>query len=129
MPELYRAMRDDGSGKPEVSPTARGLGVRPGGGDVLAVLPSDPVVPSQGGMSVSPNTPMNLAISRRPAKYHGTGKDPVWKADSAVLPLYALIYRPDARNPKHGYIEPAAPMTLAEYQRRLAATQGEWRPA
>jgi hypothetical protein len=123
MPKLYRSMRDDGSGRPQVGPSARGLGVRPGGGDVAAVLPTDLVLPGQGGMSVSPDAPLNLAVSRRPAKFHGTGKDPVWEIDSAVLPGYNLAYRPDPKNPKHGYVEPTTPMTLADYQLLLAATR------
>jgi hypothetical protein len=127
MAKLYRSMRDDGSGKPEVSPTARGLGVRPGGGDVPARLPNDLVYPGQGGLSASPDTPLNLAVFRRPAKFQGTGKDSVWEIDSAVLPLFNLSYRIDPKTPKHGYIEPAVPMTLDDYQRLLAATQSEWR--
>jgi hypothetical protein len=129
MPKLYRSMKDDGSGKPEVSPTARRLGVRPGGGDVAAVLPSDLVNPGQGGMSVSPDTPLNLAVFRRPAQFQGTGKDPVWEIDSAALLLFDLSYRVDPKNPKHGHIEPTVPMALDDYQRRLAATQSKWRPA
>ena len=128
MPKLYRSMRDDGTGKPEVSPTARGLGVRPGGGDVAAVLATDFVHPGLGGMSASPDTPLNLAFFRRPAKFQGTGKDPVWEIDSAALPVFGLTYRVDPKNPKHGYIEPVVPMALDDYQWRLAATSGEWRP-
>jgi hypothetical protein len=59
MPILYRSMIEDTDGKPEVSPTARGLGVR-AGRDVAAIDKDDLVFPGGGGMSVSPDSPMNL---------------------------------------------------------------------
>jgi hypothetical protein len=49
MPILYRGMIEDTDGKPEVSPTARGLGVR-SGRDVAAMALDDLVFPGDGGM-------------------------------------------------------------------------------
>jgi hypothetical protein len=75
-------------------------------------------------MSVAPLDPANLPKNRRPrAVNNGTGKDPVWEIDSDDL-------GPDLRfnqdKPRHGLIEPARPMTFAEYEQALAATREKW---
>ncbi len=121
---LFRAMREDAKGYPEVGPSARMLGVRPGI-DVIPGLSQELVHPGQGGLSVSPDHPMNLPFFRRPANFQGTGKDPLWSIDQAQL-APALVYRPDPAHPDHGFVEPAYPMSLAEYQQALMKTQGLW---
>ena len=77
MTRLFRAMRKDADGFPEVGANARALGVRPGI-DVLATLPSEMIQPGQGGLSVSPDDPMNLPYFRRPPGFQGSGRDSVW---------------------------------------------------
>jgi hypothetical protein len=37
-----------------------------------------------------------------------------------------LLFRVDPNDPMHGFVEPAAIMTLAEYEAALAATQSMW---
>ncbi len=74
MPRLFRAMREDAAGFPETGPSARTLGVRPGI-DVAATAPDEMVLPGQGGISVSPDDPMNLPAFRRPPDFQGTGRD------------------------------------------------------
>jgi hypothetical protein len=74
MPVLFRAMREDGNGNPEIGPNARCLGVRPGI-DVPAKVGRNVVHPGQGGMSVSPDDPMKLPYFCRPPGFQGTGKD------------------------------------------------------
>jgi hypothetical protein len=125
MTSLFRAMKEDSSGLPQLGASARTLGVRPGI-DVLANLPSDIVNLGQGGLSVSPDDPMNLPVYRRPVAFQGTGKDPVWMIDEAHLGN-DLVYRVDPRTAGHGFIEPAQSMTLDEYQQALEQTQRLWR--
>lgn len=124
MPQLFRSMQDDGTGAPAVGPSARRLGVRPGR-DVPATHPLDWVYPGGGGLSVSPHTPMNIHRHRRPRSLQGIGKDPVWQIDSATLPPN-LTYRADPNSTAHGFIEPAVPMTLGDFQAALAASQSLW---
>src|SRR5215471_5579133 len=124
MTQLYRAMREVQDAKPEVAPTSRGLGARPGV-DVPAIKDNDLILPGVGGASVSPDDPLNLPAYRRPPEFQGTGRDPVWTlSDEELGP--DLTYRPDPGNPGHGFLEPARPMTLAEYQSALARTRDLW---
>jgi hypothetical protein len=124
MARLFRAMKENDQGLAEIGESARTLGVRPGI-DVPATRPTDIVQPGQGGMSVSPDDPRNLPYFRRPLKYGGTGKDPVWTVTDGDLGP-DLRYRSDPANPGHGFVEPARSMTLAEYQRALTRTQRLW---
>ncbi|MGH7139418.1 MAG: hypothetical protein ACREHD_27045 [Pirellulales bacterium] len=124
MATLFRAMREDQNGLPEIGPSARSLGVRPGA-DVLAVLPQELIQPRLGGLSVSPHHPTNLPYFRCPRQWGGTGKDPVWAIDSSLLGA-DMIYRPDPNSRTHGFIEPSKPMTLDDFQKALAATQSFW---
>jgi hypothetical protein len=125
MPLLFRAMRETGSGLPEIGPSARALGVRPGL-DVPAIKSDDLVLPVQGGMSVSPDQPGNLPYYRRPPRFQGVGRDPVWSIDESELGP-DLIYRTDPTQTGHGFVEPARPMTLDLFQNALALTQNLWR--
>jgi hypothetical protein len=121
---LFRAMQADAVGLPSVGAHARCLGVRPGI-DVPAILPGDTVKPGQGGLSVSPHDPMNLPYFRRPPEFQGNGKDPVWACDDSQLGP-DLVYRPDPSRSGHGFIEPAHPMTLDDFQQELTRTQAIW---
>lgn len=122
---LFRAMKETSDSLPEIGPSTRTLGVRPGI-DVPAQNPSDVVWPGQGGMSVSPDDPAYLPDFRRPPEFGGTGNDPVWIIhDDNLGP--DLIYRPDPAKPgTHGFIEPGRPMTVQAYQNALGATQSRW---
>ena len=125
MPELFRGMKEDAKGLPEVGQTSRRLGVRPGI-DVPATLPADPVLSGQGGMSVSPDDPMSLPYFRRPPDLGGTSRDPVWRLAETDLGR-DLLYRADPARAGHGFVEPSRLMTLGEYQQALAQTQSAWR--
>jgi hypothetical protein len=126
--KLYRAMKVSADGLPEVGPTARSLGVRAADqaphNDVPAAAPTDSITPGTGGMSVTPNDPMNLPKQRRPAALGGTGKDPVWEIDDADLGS-GLQFRQD--KPTHGLIEVKDEMALADYEQALAATRDKWK--
>src|SRR5436309_1890023 len=125
MPRLFRAMQEDAIGLPLMVPSARGLGVRPRI-DVPAIRLHEIVHPGQGGLSVSPDDPMNLPYFRRPPKLQGTGKDPVWVIDATGLGT-DLCYRPDPIRSGHGFIEPVRLMTLDEFQKAIAQTRASWR--
>ncbi len=124
MTELFRGMKEEPKGMPEIGETSRSLGVRPGF-DVPATAAGDLVQPGQGGMSVSPDDPLRLPYFRRPPALGGTSKDPVWRLRAADLGP-DLNYRPDPAHPAHGFVEPSRSLTLAEYQRALTQTQRLW---
>jgi hypothetical protein len=120
--QLFRGMRVADDGLPELGPSARSLGVRPG--DIP--VENGGVAPVNGGMSVSPNDPVNLPDFRRPPEFGGTGKDPVFSINSEDLPD-SLVYRPDPTNPtEHGFVEPATEMSFEEYVQALHGTRGNW---
>ncbi len=122
---LFRGMREAADGSPQIGPTSRSLGARPGI-DIPAQQPGDAVVPGQGGVSVSPHDPANLPIHRRPQNLGGRGNDPVWSIDVNDLGP-DLVYRPDPDDPaRHGFLEPSHPMTLQEYQQALALLRSRW---
>ncbi len=127
--KLFRSMKEDVNRMPMVGSNGRMLGVRPGNAstpDVLAVQPSDLIVPNQGGMSVAPDNPSYLSRHRRPQSLGGTGLDPVWSLETVEL-APNLQFRQDS--PTHGLIEPLRTMTLQEYQAALSATRTRWKLA
>jgi len=121
---LYRSMKINVNGLPVVGATARTLGIRE---DIDILVMEGQVKPNTGGMSVSPPPPSNLPTHRRPAKFGGTGKDPLWEINVNCLSVFQLQYRPDPHQPnKHGFIEPITEMPLEEYQQAIVATLHEW---
>lgn len=122
---LYRSLRTASDGRPEAGPSARTLGARP---EIDIVVDVDGmVVGGAGGMSVAPESPMNLPAHGRPPEYGGTGKDPVWELDTARL-RDELAYRDDPLMPGiHGFIEPARRMAFDDYQDALLRTREAWR--
>jgi hypothetical protein len=128
--KVLRAMTAGDDGRPGVwENPARALGVRTRGRRPdIVVAASGFVLPETGGMSVSPPPPENLPEHRRPDEYGGIGKDPVWELDTDYLPP-ELAYRPDPKDPdRHGFIEPAVPMRLDDYETFLRMTRRLWRP-
>jgi hypothetical protein len=125
--KLYRAMRVEADGLPAVGPTARTLGVRGLEAypyeDIPALHDTDIVSPLVGGMSVAPGDPIHLPPLRLPVSMGGRGKDPVWQLDTNDLGP-DLTFRQD--KPVHGQIEPAGPMTRADFQSALESTRGKW---
>jgi hypothetical protein len=103
-----------------IGPTARTLGVRPG--DDLPVV-TGRVSPGTGGMSVAPDSPMNLPDHRRPPQFGGTGKDPVWGIDTDSLGD-DIVFRQDKR--AHGVLEPLREMSIEEFQEALANLAPNW---
>ncbi|WP_026098790.1 Tse2 family ADP-ribosyltransferase toxin [Kamptonema formosum] len=139
----YRGMAEQ-NGKPKIGRSARLLGVRPGididielmptgylneqgyllaeserefGGELVAVA-----VRNTKGMSVSLSIE-GLPAFRRPAKFGGTGKDPLWQIDdrNIIGDLQAV-----QDSPTHVSILPIATMSLERYEAALANTQNDW---
>src|SRR5688572_13326926 len=112
---LFRSMKEANDGLPEAGRTARTLGIRPGH-DVPAAQPQDLVLPGKDGMSVSPDDASHIPYFRLPIQLGGTGRDPVWSiTEDDLQPLLQFV--PDPRAPgRHGFIQPAQPMTLVEYE-------------
>ncbi len=122
MPELYRSMKRSADGYPECGPSRRQLGAKVPG-DVT--VDEGQVLPETGGMSVAPHRLMNLPQHRRPPRFGGTGKDPVFVIDSEKV-VGPLTYRPDPRDETHGYIEPSTKQPLGGYQEALCQTRKDW---
>jgi len=72
MTQLFRGMREDASGLPQIGESSRSLGVR-AGFDVPASDLDNIVQRGQGGMSVSPDDALNLPYFRRRARWHQQG--------------------------------------------------------
>ena len=100
--------------------TARTLGVRPQ--EDIPVL-RDRVSPGTGGVSVAPESPLNLPSHRRPPALGGTGRDPVWRISVADLGE-KVTFRRD--KPTHGLLEPACEMGLDAFQDALAELSPKW---
>lgn len=109
---------------PLPSPTARGLGIRPG--IDIPVEPDGTVEYGFGGMSVAIGKPRNLPRHRRPAKFRGTGSDPVWKLDLDELPSRLIFRADDEKADVHGFLEPAETMSLHDYEDAIVDTRGMW---
>ena len=123
--QLFRAMRRNSEGRPLCGTGDSMLGAR-----VPIDVKPDPaghVTPGKGGMSVTPDDPGRLPPHYRPIRLGGLGRLPVFQM--AVSDLGGgLSYRPDAKKPdRHGFVEPASPMPLDEYQAHLAETKRAWR--
>jgi len=114
----------DDEGLPKLGRSARMLGIRLGVHGDIEVGDDGRVHPQTGGMSVTPDDPYRMDFARRPRALGGRSNDPVWALDAALLPA-TLLYRTDAPE-RHGLIEPAHVMRLADYEAALAATRPLW---
>jgi hypothetical protein len=118
-------------GLPLVGPTARMLGVRV----PTDIRPNDQgvVFPGTGGMSVTPDLIWKLPAWRRPQSMGGdsTGpEDHIYGIEENVLSNVSLDVRPDPKKPdQHGFVEPAMPVPLEQYQQALVCSRPFWRQA
>jgi hypothetical protein len=140
----YRGMVDE-NGKPKIGRSARLLGVRLGDIDINIkrmpvdsldeqgyLLPEsehefqgelvDVAIRNTGGMSVSLSIEA-LPAPRKPAKFGGYGKDPLWQIDDSNITgdLQAV-----QDSPTHVSISPRVTMSLERYELALANTQDDW---
>ena len=132
MPQVFRIMREDGDGWPNVASSANGLGVRPGRD--IDVDSQGNVLTNGKGMSVNPSW-QDAPLFRIPERLrhlkagargpnsnacfrHGSG--PFSRGEFAE----GLTVEPDS--PTHALIVPNAPVPLADYEAALAATRSGW---
>ena len=144
MAKLYFRGMAARNGKPRIGRSARLLGIRPGididieqmpigylneqgyllvesereeQGELVTVA-----VRNTKGMSVSLSIE-GLPAFRKPAKFGGTGKDPLWQIDDSKIigDLQAV-----QDSPTHVSILPSATMSLERYEAALANTQNDW---
>jgi len=135
----------DENGKPKIGRSAKLLGVRLGDIDINIkrmpvdsldeqgyLLPEsehefqgelvDVAIRNTGGMSVSLSIEA-LPAHRKPAKFSGYGKDPLWQIDDSNITgdLQAV-----QDSPTHVSISPRVTMSLERYELALANTQDDW---
>ncbi len=139
----YRGMAEQG-GKPKIGRSARLLGIRPNidinveqmpigyldeqgyllpeaqrkiSGELVIVAIRDTK-----GMSVSLSID-SLPSFRKPTRFGGTGKDPLWQIDDSHI-IGDLLAVQDS--PTHVSIMPRVTMVLERYETALATTQNYW---
>ena len=139
----YRGMAEQ-NGKPKIGRSARLLGIRPGVDIDIEQMPTGYLneqgylladservfrgqlvavaVRNAKGMSVSLSIE-SLPAFRRPSKFGGTGKDPLWQIDDRNI-MGDLQTVQDS--PTHVSILPRATMSLESYEAALANTQNDW---
>jgi hypothetical protein len=140
----YRGMVDE-NGKPKIGRSARLLGVRLGDIDInIKKMPVDSLdeqgyllpesehefqgelvdvaIRNTGGMSVSLSIEA-LPAPRKPTKFGGYGKDPLWQIyDSNITGDLQAVQD----SPTHVSISPRVTMSLERYELALANTQDYW---
>ena len=139
----YRGMAEE-NGKPKMGPNARLLGVRPNIDiDVEQVpkdwldeqgylLPETERKSSEESVTVAIRNTKGMSVSlsieglppfRKPPKFDGIGKDPLWQIDDSKIvgDIEAV-----QDSPTHVSILPSATMLLEKYEAALAQTQNEW---
>jgi len=140
----YRGMAEQ-NGKPKIGRSARLLGVRPTIDINIEQMPMGCLYDEQGyllpepqrklhgdlvavairdtkGMSVSLSIEA-LPAFRKPTKFGGNGKDPLWQIDDSIITgdLQAV-----QDSPTHVSIMPRVTMPLEKYEIALANTQQYW---
>jgi hypothetical protein len=134
----------DENGKPKIGRSARLLGVRLGIDINIKQMPVnsldeqgyllpeserefqgelvDVAIINTGGMSVSLSIEA-LPAPRKPTKFGGYGKDPLWQIDDSNITgdLQAV-----QDSPTHVSISPRVTMSLERYELALANTQDYW---
>lgn len=144
MAKLYYRGTAEKNGKPKTGRSARLLGVRPNIDIDVEQIPSE-CVDEQGYLLLEPerkyqgdnvavaikNTKgMSVSLSieslpafRKPTKFGGTGRDPLWQIDDSKITgdLKAV-----QDSPTHVSILPRVTMLLERYEAALAQAQNDW---
>jgi len=134
---MYRSMKIASDHRPMTGSGSCILGVR----TPLDIAPDDKanVSGGRGGMSVDASVehidiqflPRRLHKSGHVAGAIGNNSLHIWLIgegpffDTAVTEALNLRLKPD--DSEHGFVEPAIPMSLDNYQSSLAATRDDWR--
>lgn len=128
--EYFRGMTPATDGLPQPGRSKRTLGAKP----EETISPDGTFGPGTGGMSVSPETLLNVPNHRRPRGFgHGsTGPDGdvIYAIKRPSFASAALQTRADpARADAHALVEPEKRCLYDEYLNLLAATRQNWRRA
>ncbi|MBW4537213.1 MAG: hypothetical protein KME09_25080 [Pleurocapsa minor HA4230-MV1] len=139
----YRGMAEQNN-RPKIGRSARLLGIRPGIDINIEQMPmgyldeqgyllpesqrkisgelATVAIKDTKGMSVSISIE-GLPAFRKPARFGGTGKDPLWQIDDNIITgdLQAV-----QDSPTHVSILPRVTMSLERYEVALANTQKHW---
>lgn len=139
----YRGMVEE-NGKPKIGRNARLLGVRPGIDIDVEQMPRgwfdehgyllpekerkstdvlvDAAIRNVKGMSTSLSIE-SLPEFRKPIKFGGTGKDPLWQIEDSKISGDIEAVQD---SPTHVTIMPRVTMLLEKYETALAKTQDNW---
>ncbi|WP_157372658.1 hypothetical protein [Photobacterium marinum] len=131
--KLYRDMRVNEKGLPELGYTSSTLGVRICGCTVdesyrrpdILVNEHGFVEPLTGGLSITPPE-ITKNISDMSADRINRGKTLLWMIDVSVLSKYGLKFRQDPDKVYHGFIEPIEIIVPFDYNKNIQSTQCEW---
>ncbi len=118
---IFRAMRPASDGKPEAGRSLSTLGVRP-----RKDIPLDEegmVLPSRGGMSVTPDRWQDMPPALLPRSLGGEGRHPLFYLYTSLLPS-GLIARID--RPKHANVEPTSRCHFLDFEAEVRATRQHW---
>jgi hypothetical protein len=134
MPKVYRSMKPDQDGLPELGQTARSLGIRPPPGDV-DLDDQGRVILNGRGMSVARGW-RDLPAHRIPrrlddGKLGAIGKDGdacwcVGDGPFAAGPFDATLAVALKGDPQRGNLTPSQPILLSEFETALANTRAHW---
>jgi hypothetical protein len=124
---IFRAMKAEADGLPNVGRSGRELGVRIDGPRRDITVGEDGTVePGKGGMSVALDAARNLSKPRLPKSLGGEGRDPVFSMVRGNI-LSTLLLRQD-RYP-HALVEPGRRCPLPVFESDLASTRSLWSKA
>jgi hypothetical protein len=129
-PSYYRVMMPDVDDLPRAGKSARMLGIRVP--EDIGLDENGFVRPGTGGMSVAPDSSLNVPTHRRPRgmRMGSTRKsnDRMYALADTAIPADKLDVRPDPLQPcMHAFVEPAITVELARYETDLANTRNDWR--
>lgn len=125
---VFRDMAKAEDGKPFIGPYNWALGVRTGEKPYdIAVDEEGMVAPIEAGrargMSVTPDTPLNMHKLHKPEALGGDGVYPLWVLDLAKIGPQ-VRYRVTSNT--HGVLEPVQRMSLEQYEEALVETKDHW---
>lgn len=118
---IYRCVRLEPEGLPELGASLATLGVRPR--KDIPVRPDGTVEPVKGGMSVTPDDPNAMPFDLLPRSRGGDGRHPIFEFQVAQFPA-TLTARKDA--PDHANVEPTAVMQFNAYNSDVQGTRPNW---
>lgn len=132
MPQVFRIMREDPDGLPNVAPLGNGLGVR--SGVDIEVDRQGNVLVNGKGMSVNPEwrsaplfrIPERLRHQKQGVRGPKTNACFRYGSGPFTRGRFADGLKLEPDSPTHGVIAPTETVPLPEYEAALAATRSAW---